>query len=77
MADRWMRHSIRGRIFVSAIGMTLFLPALFTVGNAQVLSVAIVALIVFGIGLGFFDCNNMPILSQIARPQVLATATDS
>ena len=73
MADRWMRHSIRGRIFVSAIGMTLFLPALFTVGNAQILSVAILALIVFGIGWGFFDCNNMPILSQIARPQLLAT----
>jgi MFS family permease len=73
MADRWMRRSIRGRIFVSAIGMTLFLPALFTVGNTQLLSMAILALIVFGIGWGFFDCNNMPILSQIARPQVLAT----
>ena len=29
--------------------------------------------VIFGIGWGFFDCNNMPILSQIARPQVLAT----
>jgi hypothetical protein len=28
---------------------------------------------VFGIGWGFFDCNNMPILSQIVRPELRAT----
>src|SRR4030095_14799894 len=28
LADRWMRHSSRGRIFTSALGMVLFLPAL-------------------------------------------------
>jgi len=27
----------------------------------------------FGIGWGFFDCNNMPILSQIVRPRLRAT----
>jgi hypothetical protein len=32
-----------------------------------------VFLILFGIGWGFFDCNNMPILSQIVRPQLRAT----
>jgi MFS family permease len=73
LADRWMRRTPRGRIFVSALGMTMFLPALFTVGNASVLAMAIIGLIVFGFGWGFFDCNNMPILSQIARPQTLAT----
>jgi MFS family permease len=72
-ADRWMRRNPRGRIFVSAIGMMLFLPALFSVGHASFLGMAIAGLIVFGIGWGFFDCNNMPILSQIARPQLLAT----
>jgi len=73
LADRWMRRTPRGRIFVSAIGTLLFLPALFSVGNAHVLGMAVAGLIVFGIGWGFFDCNNMPILSQIARPQHLAT----
>jgi predicted MFS family arabinose efflux permease len=73
MADRWMRRSNRGRIFVSAIGMALFLPALFSVGNASVQTTAIVGLIIFGIGWGFFDCNNMPILCQIARPEMRAT----
>jgi MFS family permease len=73
LADRWMRHTPRGRIFASAIGMLLFLPALFSVGNAGTLTIAIVGLIVFGLGWGFFDCNNMPILCQIARPEWRAT----
>ena len=73
LADRWMRHTPRGRIFASAIGMLLFLPALFSVGNAATLGVAIAGLIVFGLGWGFFDCNNMPILCQIARPEWRAT----
>ncbi len=73
LADSWMRRSIRGRIFVSAIGMSFFLPALFGVGNAETLSAAIGFLILFGVGWGFFDCNNMPILCQIVRPELRAT----
>ena len=73
LADRWMKTTNRGRIFTSAIGMALFLPALFGVGNAPTLTFAIIGLIVFGLGWGFFDCNNMPILCQIARPEWRAT----
>jgi sugar phosphate permease len=73
LADRWMRTTPSGRIFTSAIGMMLFLPALFSVGNASTLTMAIAGLIVFGFGWGFFDCNNMPILCQIARPEWRAT----
>lgn len=73
LADCWMRHAVRGRIFVSAIGMSLFLPALFGVGNAGSLGAAIGFLILFGVGWGFFDCNNMPILCQIVRPGLRAT----
>ncbi len=73
LADRWMKRTSRGRIFTSAIGMVLFLPALFSVGNAGTLTVAIIGLIIFGLGWGFFDCNNMPILCQIVRPEWRAT----
>ncbi|MCA9170094.1 MAG: MFS transporter, partial [Planctomycetales bacterium] len=72
-ADRWMRRTLRGRIFVSAIGMMLFLPALFGVGNAGTLTAAVMFLLLFGIGWGFFDCNNMPILCQVVRPELRAT----
>jgi len=72
-ADRWMRRHARGRIFVSAIGMGLIIPAIFGVGDAPTLGVAIGFLILFGLGWGFFDCNNMPILAQIVRPELRAT----
>ena len=76
LADRWMRRSERGRIFVSALGMSLIVPAMFGVGYAPqtgLLGVAIAFLILFGVGWGFFDSNNMPILCQIARPDLRAT----
>lgn len=73
LADRLMRRSPRGRILASALGMVLFLPALFGVGHASSVAMAVLALAVFGLGWGFFDCNNMPILSQITRPEVRAT----
>ena len=53
LADRWMRHTPRGRIYASAIGMMLFLPAPFSVGNAGTLGVAIAGPIVSGLGWGF------------------------
>lgn len=73
LADRWMERTDRGRIYVGALGMILFLPALFGVGNAATLGIAIGFLILFGLGWGFFDCNNMPILCQIVRPELRAT----
>ena len=73
LADRWMRRSERGRIYVSALGMSLLIPALFGVGNSSSLGVAIFFLVLFGLGWGTFDCNNMPILSQIVRPELRAT----
>ena len=76
LADKWMRHSLRGRIHVSALGMAMIIPAMFGVGYAPQtghLWVAIAFLILFGLGWGFFDCNNMPILCQITRPELRAT----
>ncbi len=76
LADRWMRKSARGRIYVSAIGMSLIVPAMFGVGYAPqtgLLWVAVAFLMLFGLGWGFFDSNNMPILCQIARPELRAT----
>ncbi len=74
LADRWMRRNMRGRIFVSAIGMCLIVPAIFGLGNAGSLVAAVAFLILFGLGWGFFDCNNMPIQCQIVRPELRATA---
>ena len=58
---------------MSAVGCSLIVPALFGVGNAATLVTAIIFLALFGLGFGTFDCNNMPILAQIVRPESRAT----
>ncbi len=73
VADRWMRRTPRGRVFTSAVGMSLIVPAVFGVGHAGTLTVAVGFLALFGLGWGVFDCNNMPILCQVVRPELRAT----
>lgn len=73
VADWWMRKTNRGRIYASALGVLLLVPALLGLGYAWSLGAAIGFMILFGLGWGFFDCNNMPILCQIARPEHRAT----
>ena len=73
LADRAARSMARGRFYVSAIGMGLCLPALIGLGHAGSLAVAIGCMILFGLGFGFFDANNMPILCQLVRPEYRAT----
>lgn len=76
LADRWSRKNPRGRMFTSTLGIALIVPAIYGVGFAPStgqLWVAVAFLMVFGIGWGFFDVNNMPILCQIVRKRHLAT----
>lgn len=74
LADSLMKRTDRGRIITSALGMSFFLPALFGVGHAGTLAFAIGCLMLYGIGWGFFDCNNMPILCQVVRAPLRGTA---
>ena len=73
LADRWSRSTPRGRLFVQAIGLGLAAPALFLVGSADSHAFLILALSAFGIGRGFYDSNTMPVLCQIADPDLRAT----
>lgn len=73
VADVWIRRTHRGRIYTSSLGVMLMVPALLFLGYSWNMYVAVGAMILFGIGWGFFDCNNMPILCQIARPEHRAT----
>jgi len=68
-----MKVTPKGRIFTSAIGTLPLVPSLFGLGFAPSLGAAIAFMILFGVGWGFFDCNNMPILCQVVRPEHRAT----
>lgn len=74
LSDRWVQKNIRGRIYTSAIGLTLTLPSLVLLGYGHTYAGLISAALLFGIGYGMFDTNNMPILCQIIPQKYRATA---
>ncbi len=69
IADKWISRNLRGRIFTGAIGLSLTIPALLLVGFTGGISGIIAGGILFGIGFGMFDTNNMPILCQFVSPR--------
>lgn len=73
LADFWMRHSQRGRVNTSALGSFILVPSLLGLGYAWNMQAAVLFMLLYGIGWGFFDCSNMPILCQISRPEHRAT----
>ncbi len=69
IADRWIMRNLKGRIYTGAIGLSLTVPALFLVGYGNWLPAIMGGSILFGIGFGMFDANNMPILCQFVSPR--------
>lgn len=74
LSDRWVQKNIRGRIYTSAIGLGLTIPALLLLGYGSSLFHVIGAAFCFGFGYGMFDANNMPILCQFVSAKHRATA---
>lgn len=74
LSDRWVQKNIRGRVYTSAIGIALTIPALLLIGYGSSLYHVIGAAFCFGFGFGMFDANNMPILCQFVSSRYRATA---
>lgn len=74
MADRWAKRNLKGRIYTSAIGLAIMIPALVMMGFGASLFAAIGAGVLFGFGYGLFDANNMPILCQFVSSRNRGTA---
>ena len=74
MSDRWVQRNLRGRIYTSAIGLGLTVPALLLLGLGHSLVAVVGAGLCFGVGYGIFDANNMPILCQFISSKYRSTA---
>lgn len=74
LSDYWVQRNIRGRIYTSAIGLGMTIPALMLLGFGHSFVSVVGAGLLFGIGFGIFDANNMPILCQIISAKYRATA---
>jgi sugar phosphate permease len=73
LADRWRTHSERGRLFTQGAGLALAAPFLCLAGITTSAGLLLAALTIFGIGRGAYDCNCMPVLCQIAPPELRST----
>lgn len=74
LSDKWVMRNIRGRIYTSAIGLGMTVPALVLLGVGHSIVAVVGAGVLFGVGYGMFDANNMPILCQIISARYRATA---
>lgn len=74
LSDRWVKVNLKGRVYTSAIGLAMMVPALVLIGLGHGLAAAVAAGLLFGIGYGMFDTNNMPILCQFVPSRLRATA---
>lgn len=74
VSDRWVQRNLRGRIYTSAIGLGLTVPALMFLGFGHSLVSVVGAGLCFGMGYGIFDANNMPILCQFISSRYRSTA---
>ena len=74
MSDRWVQRNLRGRVYTGAIGLGLMIPSLLLLGFGHSLVAVVGSGLLFGIGYGMFDTNNMPILCQFVSTKYRGTA---
>ena len=74
LSDSWVKKNMRGRVYTGAIGLGLTIPALILLGLGHSMAPLIGAGLLFGVGYGMFDANNMPILCQFISSRYRATA---
>lgn len=74
LSDKWVLVNVKGRVYTSAIGLSLTIPALLLIGFGSSILHIVCAGLCFGIGYGMFDANNMPILCQFVSSKQRATA---
>ena len=74
LSDKWVQKNIRGRVYTGAIGLGMTIPALALLGFGSSFAAVVGAGLLFGVGYGIFDANNMPILCQFISAKHRATA---
>ena len=72
-ADRWTRSNPRGRIYVGVIGVLVAIPGVLLVGNASLLPLVLLGMVIYGFTRPFPDASMTPLLCQIIDRRYLAT----
>ena len=73
ITDAWRRRQRRARLLMQVIGLAAAAPCLFVAGHTFSPALLIGSFLLFGIAKGFYDCNTMPVLCDLARSEIRAT----
>ena len=73
LSDKWVKKTVRGRVYTSSTGLALIIPALVLMNFGGNLFSAVISAAIFGLGFGMYDTNNMPILCQFISSRYRAT----
>lgn len=73
ISDRWVQKNLKGRIYTGVAGLAFTIPALFLLGYSSGFELILLGGMLFGLGFGMYDVNNMPILCQFVSPRHRAT----
>jgi len=73
ISDRWVQRNLKGRIYTGVVGLAFTIPSLFLLGYGSGFEFILLGGMLFGLGFGIFDVNNMPILCQFVSPRYRAT----
>lgn len=73
LSDKWVKKTVRGRVYTSSTGLALIIPALILMNFGGNLFSAVISAAIFGLGFGMYDTNNMPILCQFISSRYRAT----
>ncbi|MDE6651205.1 MAG: MFS transporter [Paramuribaculum sp.] len=74
LSDKWVKKNVKGRIYTSAIGLSMMIPSLVLLAIPNSIVLSVLAGLLFGVGYGMFDANNMPILCQFVSSRQRAMA---
>lgn len=73
LVDRWAQTNFRARLWAQALALAAASPSLLLAGSTQSQLLLAFGLTGFGIARATFDCTAMPLLCEIARPELRAT----
>ena len=62
------------RDYYEVLGLGFIIPSLLFIGFGHSIFALVLGTILFGVGFGMFDANNMPILCQFVSARYRATA---
>ena len=72
-ADRWVKRTNKGRIYITALGFLVGGPFLYLMASTNFYWIAIIGISIFGLSKGFHDANFMPIITQTIDRRYMAT----